>query len=704
MQFSGFTKKEEAGKIIFYNSSIIKNIKKINYYKDDASGSFIKKEFRWSPNGSYWSSWEKLEQSSLSSIKIQNSSIFLEIRYVGTGSVDKFSIYYTSIGSSTPKNINSTPDVSKIIPAAPKNKQKVENTKMDSIGSVSLTRTQEKNIIYFRINGYILDANSIKYFRENSSGSFTKKEFRWSFSKTYWSSWEPLTQENISSIKMEGRYLFLEIRYISSGGIANEFKIFYEGGKYIPNKSTSVNSKPSNNNKIYTPDVSHDICNIGKVKTIDADTLNGLSGESYLWRPNHKGQQPISSVTGLEKIIAELHSAIIESNAGNVDGPGTGVFFGKDLNTLLFKRINPGEDAYITETPEGIITIGVDPSIHSSIIDLYSKYELSVTDASNLGGGAEIFKNKSNQRLDFRTLVPGDSRVLIETLGDQIRIGFDASLSGGPIWTDPIPVSANIGGISSGEVLLKSPNLNSIQILEKMLYEYKPPEVKIWTDPCTGYYEKYDPSTISMEPSIYFSFNNNPFQKTKINEANIQINGYSVPGMDPISYSNANSGNGEWKDITIFVGQSENVNYKVKIMHDVESNPMPPVEVSIGYKFVLPYIWGVVNNEITIDNITPSIIEGFHSIGQKIISEEKSREIIYNRPSGMIKMKFLYAYDASYNELKSIFDIKNDFNVINSFDTKILNLSLNGQSGIPYRIYLKNHWINVDSFKLAFNI
>lgn len=58
MQFSNFIRTESGNQIIFSNTSPLIGIKDIKFYKDNSKGSFDKKEFRWSFNKDYWSSWE----------------------------------------------------------------------------------------------------------------------------------------------------------------------------------------------------------------------------------------------------------------------------------------------------------------------------------------------------------------------------------------------------------------------------------------------------------------------------------------------------------------------------------------------------------------------------------------------------------------------------------------------------------------------
>ena len=79
----------------------------------------------------------------------------------------------------------------------------------------NFVRTLSGNIILFKNSSPIERVAAIKYFTDNSSSfGFLKKEFRWSFNTEYWSGWETLTQNAISSKVMYGNfYLLLAIRY-----------------------------------------------------------------------------------------------------------------------------------------------------------------------------------------------------------------------------------------------------------------------------------------------------------------------------------------------------------------------------------------------------------------------------------------------------------------------------------------------------------
>jgi hypothetical protein len=99
MQYSNFSRSDDGLAITFYNEYPIENVGVIKYYKDNALGSFSKKEFRWSFNDEYWSAWEKLTQSGMSAINThENYNFFLQIRYTKTaedsGTVTSFTLNY----------------------------------------------------------------------------------------------------------------------------------------------------------------------------------------------------------------------------------------------------------------------------------------------------------------------------------------------------------------------------------------------------------------------------------------------------------------------------------------------------------------------------------------------------------------------------------------------------------------------------------
>jgi len=189
----------------------------------------------------------------------------------------------------------------------------------------------EEGLIITLYNKYpIENVGAIKYYSDNASGVFARKDFRWSFNNEHWSSWSPLTQSNISYVNtFSNYYFFIQIRYtlsaLGSGTVTN-FVLNYTLGSATPATPRILTED------IESADASailiHDILqSYETISIVDAQTLNGYPGSWYLNRANHTGYQPIGTITGLQSILNNLQSAAGVSYA-YVDGS----FASRDLS------------------------------------------------------------------------------------------------------------------------------------------------------------------------------------------------------------------------------------------------------------------------------------------------------------------------------------------------------------------------------------
>lgn len=710
MVFSNFTRSEANNNIFFKSVTPIKLVKTLKYYKDNASGVFNKKEFRWSFDQSYWSSWEKLDQGNITSISIVNKpTLFLEVRYskgAVKSNVTVFSVGYTAV-------TNAPAPVKKPVAPLPKPVPKPAPKPVIKSGSSSanysnFSRSEANSQILFSSINPLKLVKTIKYYKDNAIGVFTKREFRWSFNRSYWASWETLNQGNMSSIETAGNpLLYLEIRYTKGAVRSNvtSFSLNYStlssGDVQTAACDIKKNTKP-----VITPPktvyVETPIRSITKDTIIDAGTLNGKSGDFYLWRPNHKGSQPISSVTDLQKILNDLQNTVNGATiqgALNVEGNGIGVYYNTADKQLYFKTIIQGNKVFVSENDKGNITIDMDDASINDLYELVGNIEGVNIGSPGSGNYGEVYKQKTDENLEFRTIVGGNSNVKVTTTDNQVRISLDGSAYGAPIWTDPDPVSADVGGINNGDnIPLAS---DSIEILEKMLYEYIPPEITILT-PTSRYYEKYvDNSDIN----VYGEFDNSKSVKTNVISAELLINGSGSISYPPIIYPpDTTYGTFSW-DVAGPPLYDDRV-YTIRINNSFGSNTniMPPVDSSFSIKYVNPYFSGIVGDVITVDNITASDIINL----DKLIEPKQANTISYDVSANFVKIKFAYAYDDSYGDVKLIHDIKNNFNVSQSFEHGTKLISNGSGNNIPYKVYVKNHWISftpdVSIFKLVFDI
>jgi len=251
-----------------------------------------------------------------------------------------------------------------------------------------------------------------------------------------------------------------------------------------------------------------------------------------------------------------------------------------------------------------------------------------------------------------------------------------------------------------------------------MLYEYFPPNVLMQIDPSpgptssTGFYEKWLISTVpgpfNDGVSLTYSFNNNDFTKVRVYDVSIYENGayYRTDnwgGQSSIIPYTTNDGSPDVGTASIDLTYTFKVGNKL-----TNGQTMPDYDTSIGIRFVDPYFYGTVADTVTAANITNADILGL----DKIIVPNQTNDVSFDVSANFQKIKFVYAYPASYGNLRSIFDVKNDFNVTTSFDTTTVNVKMSGLAGpgpyIPYTVYIKSHWISFNSdvsiFKLDFNI
>ncbi|NJO90211.1 MAG: hypothetical protein HC831_15655 [Chloroflexia bacterium] len=389
---------------------------------------------------------------------------------------------------------------------------------------------------------------------------------------------------------------------------------------------------------------------------IEANTLNGKPGGYYLWRGNHKGTQPITTIEGLNSILNQISNGIQNSifDAFNIDGSGTGIYYGKQGHSLYFKRIVSDNDSITIYDDNGVITIGFDASLASkdpSVNELYTiinDLSINVADLSiyvdnkffevdasidaiwnylnnlnidvSIGGlnippaeNGEIFSDVSNNVFRFRT-IRGLGDVSISTNGDYVDIFIDASVSGGPIWDDPEPVTASVGGVKPGETFLGD---QSIPILEDILYEYFPPmvyDVSLWYQPGGSgvwqpvstnqilYLEKYVDQPGLFDVSGYFETKT----KTTVTATNIYNNATPI-NLD--IFADATSGYFGNGGITISSPTSENIDIWVEISNKHRGSIQPAVDVSLwNISFVNPYYYGVVPNFYDINNFDTSVM------------------------------------------------------------------------------------------------
>jgi len=421
-------------------------------------------------------------------------------------------------------------------------------------------------------------------------------------------------------------------------------------------------------------------------------------------RSNHKGTQPISTIEGLTQILNNLDpcnnmAALASIDASIIRIDASIVRIDGSLSVLF------NEDIYLKNYIDGSIFL-----INSSLNEIYLYYNnlnasLNVLDSSsikgfsNIGGGAEIYKETIDNVANLRTIVSGSPNVVIDQCTNTISISVGDVSTGAIYWTDVTPISASVGGLWPDATLY---GMSSIDVLEDILYEYKNPNITMWTEPSYGFYEKDSSLTYIPDISIYATFNNDPFKKALINKIDLYKKGYFYLGSTTL-YPNVSNGSYSFYDpagLTL-TDAWEDCEFKLKVYNTVDTNNYIS-EASVNFSFVHPYYWGTLDKNKNFTNITYDDIINLN----KLLVGNQTNTITYNIDVSLQNVKFVYAIPDEYNYLSAIYDLRNNFNVLNSFDVSIMGLLAPNGHIIPYKVYLKTQWVDISDFSytLKFNI
>lgn len=235
------------------------------------------------------------------------------------------------------------------------------------------TSTSGLTISLFNINP-IEYVERLKFYTENSAGSFDKKEFRWSFNNNHWSSWETLNQGNLSSVSTEDqKFLYFDFRFVqdsSGSGTATSITINYDrlSDAEITELYTTIHVSPVLEVIETTPVSEYPNTSVTKS---NADLFDFHYPAYYLSRSNHTGSQSVSTIQGLNKILNNLINGKIE-NGVNEDLPGIGTFSRRENVDLYFKTLFSYGSITITEPIEGQLCLDVSASFgDASLAELY---------------------------------------------------------------------------------------------------------------------------------------------------------------------------------------------------------------------------------------------------------------------------------------------------------------------------------------------
>lgn len=245
-------------------------------------------------------------------------------------------------------------------------------------------RSELSNVVTLRNSEGIKGVAFVNYFKDDAMGNVSRKEFRWSFDREYWSSWQALTQSSVSALKTSDKpYLFIEFRYTFSGPLTSTNNVRAIAIDYDARPDTIV-AEPVNDVSVSTTHVhiyEDRYSPLQPIKVNDSSLLGSFPPTYYLNRSNHRGTQPMESVSGLTDILNSL-----VSNVGLFDNVGQGdvsLYYGKLNNVHQFREVGsftPEVSIYILDD---VIRIDVSLGSYARVSDVQeSVNELKAVDSS----------------------------------------------------------------------------------------------------------------------------------------------------------------------------------------------------------------------------------------------------------------------------------------------------------------------------------
>lgn len=735
MQFSSFTRTETGNIILFKNSSPFQGITALKYFTDNSSGSFQKKEFRWSFNGDYWSSWSALNQGNISGTPLGNNPyLFLEIRYTSAGgTVTSFILNYdgpaqTSAASDCPPDSNYT----SIDKSVSDETYLASNKCAPGTGPIDAATLCGKSCDYYlwRPNHKgqqpISSITDLQKILNNLSGGLQNSI----------TGGQNMSAEGIGIFyDKQGQDLLFRTIDVSGGGIeiAEQDGVIY----FTVDASFSIDDASINELYQFYYSLESDLNDISiyidtKFFSLDASIvridgsindlysklggdssiygLSNIGGEASIYSDTQLGIARLRTIRGVGgvSVYVDGDNIVIDGSISGGDSSIRGVENIGGGSGEIFSSLDSSGNIEL-RTIDGSGATSVITSGDRIIISTELTADTSISDIVNIGTGAGLVLAQidSSGVAQLRGIT-GSGSISVSQTGTDIVLYSDASITVDPCtWADTSPISATVGGVGPGDTFVGD---NAIQILEDMLYEYFPPNVNINIDPCsgqkttTGYYEKWaDPGgPLSSGWTVSYDFNVNDFTKVRVFDISIYKNSLHV---QTDSWGGSSSGSNSFYDGTIPAGWA-NIVYDFEVENKVNGVQMAVYDVSAAINFVDPYFYGVVDDSVNYTNISNSDIQNLN----KLIVPEQTNQINFDVSSNYTKIKFVYAYPDDYSNLRSIFDVKNDFNVTSSFDSSIISVRMADPWGPfrNYKVYIKSHWISftpdVSIFKLVFNI
>lgn len=248
------------------------------------------------------------------------------------------------------------------------------------------------------------------------------------------------------------------------------------------------------------------------------------------------------------------------------------------------------------------------------------------------------------------------------------------ALESAVVYTNDTPMVSAHGGISAGETF---DNVPITEMLTKILYPYIAPTIsaKIVTPANGGVVEKGSTQSVTKISATVTKKSSN-ITKVEIFDGSTSLG----------SKTDAVASGGTF-DFKVAVDVTSNKSFTAKATDATGKT----VSANTGaFTFVYPLYYGVCAADATInESLVTGLSKKVESKGNKTLSYTCDNQCM------------IFAYDASYGNLKSIID-PNNFNVTDTFTKSEVNITTLDGASTKYYVY-KNSASTVSNFAMKFN-
>lgn len=234
--------------------------------------------------------------------------------------------------------------------------------------------------------------------------------------------------------------------------------------------------------------------------------------------------------------------------------------------------------------------------------------------------------------------------------------------------------SVEVGALKSGAVFN---NVEAADVLEQILVAKYPPEITFTSSlSTTSYYEIGEEQDVTLDITV--------------NKKSYDLKKVEITSTPTLSDFNKNITTAPWSHSGSFtISESQRVTVKATDVEGLVSTK------NIDYNFIYP----IYASYITADVV--DITEADVISGQKVIKPKQAITLAYTSNDTLLRPVF--AFDASYGQLKKITDVLNQIELMSDYTMHEVQIETLDGNMTDYYVYVANTEAILDNFEIKFS-